>query len=105
MARTSNLDIEKKTEGSECTFVLTGQINSLTAPDLQSRVFECINDLTLLRFDLGGVDLLTSAGLRVILLARQKTEDNSAEMILTGVSDELMQIFRIAGFLDILTIV
>ncbi len=105
MPRTSSLEINKTIEGSECTFILKGQLDSITAPNLQSKVLECIDSLTLLRFDMTDVEMLTSAGLRVLLLARQKTEDNDAEMILTGVSDDMKQMFGTVGFLSILTIV
>ena len=57
----------------------------------------------LLIFDFSGVEYISSAGLRV-LLAAQKVMNRQGSMKLTGVSAEVMEVFEITGFSDILTI-
>lgn len=56
-----------------------------------------------LTFDMTGLEYVSSAGLRVILKA-QKTMNTQGSMKLVGVSDAIMEVFDITGFLDILTI-
>ena len=53
--------------------------------------------------DMKELEYISSAGLRV-LLAAQKKMNQSGKMKLTGVSDEVMEVFEITGFSDILTI-
>ena len=50
-----------------------------------------------------GLEYVSSAGLRVILKA-QKIMNTKGSMKLTGVNDNIMEVFDITGFLDILTI-
>ena len=53
--------------------------------------------------DCGGLEYISSAGLRVILKA-QKLMNTQGSMKLTGVNESIMEIFDITGFADILTI-
>lgn len=46
---------------------------------------------------------ISSAGLRVILKV-QKYMNTKGKMKLTGVNENVMEVFEITGFLDILTI-
>ena len=57
-----------------------------------------------LEFDFSEVEYVSSAGLRV-LLAAQKVMKRQGTMVLRGVSDAVMEVFEITGFVDILTIV
>ena len=47
---------------------------------------------------------LTSAGLRVLLEAQQNMDDNGGEMILKNVAEDIMEVFELTGFDDVLTI-
>ena len=46
---------------------------------------------------------MSSAGLRV-LLAAQKIMNRKGKMILQNVNDDIMEVFEMTGFVDILTI-
>ena len=54
-------------------------------------------------FDFSEVEYISSAGLRV-LLAAQKVMNRQGSMKLIGVGAEVMEVFEITGFSDILTI-
>ena len=54
-------------------------------------------------FDFSEVEYISSAGLR-ILLAAQKVMNRQGSMKLIGVSADVMEVFEITGFSDILTI-
>lgn len=49
------------------------------------------------------LDYVSSAGLRV-LLAAQKIMNKQGEMIVRNANDDLMEIFEVTGFVDILNI-
>ncbi len=89
-------------EGNDLFLALTGQLNTKTAPKLKQVIEQEADETTNLNFDFKGLDFLTSAGLRVLLFARQKTEDSGTEMKLQNVSDEIMGIFKLTGFAAVL---
>ena len=53
--------------------------------------------------DFGGLEYISSAGLR-ILLATQKIMNKQGKMRVTNVNEVVMDVFDVTGFADILTI-
>ena len=97
------LNIEKKSEGKNLSFVLSGRLDTTTAPDLEKEVKENIEGVEKLDFDFKDLLYISSAGLRVLLSA-QKTMNKQGEMIVKNCSNEILDIFEVTGFSDILTI-
>ena len=97
------MTIEKKLNGTELTIVLTGRMDTVTAPQLEAELKDCLNGVNSLRFDFSALDYLSSAGLRV-LLAAQKRMNQQGSMTLLGVNETIAEIFEVTGFSDILTI-
>ena len=56
-----------------------------------------------LNFDFSALEYVSSAGLRVLLSA-QKTMNRQGKMVIRNVKPEIMEIFEVTGFVDILTI-
>ena len=97
------MTIEKKLDGGVATLVVAGRLDTQTAPELEKELDAIVADVKELTFDMTGLEYVSSAGLRVILKA-QKIMTAQGSMKLTGVSDDIMEVFDITGFLDILTI-
>ena len=97
------MTIDKNINGEVVTLVVTGRLDTQTAPDLEKEVDSVVADTKELIFDMTGLEYVSSAGLRVILKA-QKLMNAKGSMKLTGVNDSIMEVFDITGFLDILTI-
>ena len=97
------MTIEKKWNGDVATLVVTGRLDTQTAPELEKEVDGVVSEVKELVFDMNGLEYVSSAGLRVILKA-QKIMNTKGSMKLTGVNDSIMEVFDITGFLDILTI-
>jgi len=97
------MTIEKKLNGTELTIALTGRMDTVTAPQLEAELKECLDGVNSLRFDFAALDYLSSAGLRV-LLAAQKRMNKQGSMTLSGVNETILEIFEVTGFSDILTI-
>ena len=97
------MTIEKKINQEELTLVISGRLDTQTAPELEAELDASISGVKELTFDMTGLEYVSSAGLRVILKA-QKTMNAQGSMKLTGVNDSIMEVFDITGFLDILTI-
>ena len=97
------MNIIKKEEGSKLTIALEGRLDTTTSPQLEGDLRSSINGITELVFDLDNLDYISSAGLRV-LLAAQKVMNRQGEMKITNVKPEIMEIFDVTGFVDILSI-
>ena len=92
----------KKTE-EETTIEIVGRLDTITAPALDKTINEDIGDAKNLVLDLKGMEYISSAGLRV-LLAAQKKMQKIGSMKVTGVCEEVMEVFEMTGFADILVI-
>ena len=97
------MTIEKKLNGTEMTIALTGRMDTMTAPQLEAELKDCLNGVNSLRFDFSALDYLSSAGLRV-LLAVQKRMNKQGSMVIRHVNETIAEIFEVTGFSDILTI-
>lgn len=82
-----------------------GRVDSVTAPALGEKVLAAMpppNPRLIL--DLAGVEYLSSAGLRVLLLAARHADQHQGKLILCGLSSRVAEVFEISGFSSILTI-
>jgi anti-sigma B factor antagonist len=98
------LNITKTKENKSLTVALEGRLDTTTAPQLEGELKESLPDVSELTIDMGKLEYISSAGLRVLLSA-QKIMNKQGEMKITGVSDAIMEIFEVTGFSDILNIV
>ena len=97
------MTIEKKINGEAVTLIVSGRLDTQTAPELEKELDAVLGGLKELTFDMTNLEYVSSAGLRVILKA-QKIMNTQGSMKLTGVNDSVMEVFDITGFLDILTL-
>lgn len=97
------MTINKNKNGSKLTLEVEGRLDTTTAPQLDAEVKSSISGITELEFDFSKLDYISSAGLRVLLSA-QKIMNKQGSMVIHGASEDLMEIFDVTGFIDILTI-
>ena len=97
------MTIEIKKNNQETIIEIVGRIDTITAPALDKTINEDIGDTKNLVLDVKGMEYISSAGLRV-LLAAQKKMQKIGSMKVTGVCDEVMEVFEMTGFADILVI-
>ncbi len=97
------MTINKISEGEKLTLALTGRLDTNSSPALEAELKQSVGGVKELIFDFSGVEYISSAGLR-ILLAAQKVMNRQGEMKLIGVNEDVMEVFEITGFSDILTI-
>ncbi len=97
------MKFEKSENGTKLTVRLIGEVDASNVTDIEETLLkeiEGINDLT---FDLSKLEYISSAGLRV-LLQMQKTMKSKGSMTIKGVNDEVMEIFKVTGFVRLLNI-
>lgn len=97
------MEIIKTQDGANLTIAVEGRLDTTTAPQLEEVVKNDLAEITALKFDLAKLEYISSAGLRVVLAA-QKIMNKQGTMVINNANDEIMEVFEITGFADILTI-
>ena len=97
------MNVDMKRNGTELTVAVEGRIDTLTAPDLEEQLEPELEDVERLIFDFAELKYISSAGLRV-LLSSMKVMDEQGEMIVRNVNSDIMEIFEVTGFADLLNI-
>lgn len=97
------MTVNKTVEGTKLTMAISGRVDTTTAPVLEKEIKDSISGIEQLVLNFSKVEYISSAGLRVLLVA-QKTMIGQGSMKLTGVSADIMEILEITGFSSVLTI-
>ena len=97
------MTIEIKKNNQETIIEIVGRLDTITAPALDKTINEDIGDTKNLVLDVKGMEYISSAGLRVLLSAQKKMQ-KIGSMKVTGVCEEVMEVFEMTGFADILSI-
>ena len=95
------MNIELNRHEKELTISLDGELNSATAPDFEKVISTSLKDVELLRLDFSKLSYLSSAGLRVVLVA-QKIMMQRGKMVIKNANQDIMDIFSMTGFTNFL---
>ena len=95
--------IEIKRSVENTVLELVGRLDTTTAPSLEKTLSEDMGESKNLILDFKGLEYISSAGLRVLLSAQKKMQ-KIGSMKLVNVCEEVMEVFEITGFADILVI-
>ena len=97
------MTIDKKLNGTSMEISIEGRLDTMTSPQLEEELKTSLEGITDLTFDFDKLEYISSAGLRVLLSA-QKTMNKQGSMKIVHVSEPVMDVFDVTGFVDILTI-
>ena len=97
------MTIEIKKNATEIVILIGGRLDTITAPTLDKIINEDIGDAKNLILDMKNLEYISSAGLRVLLGAQKKMQ-KIGSMKVVNVCEEIMGIFEMTGFADILVI-
>lgn len=89
-------------EEKVCTVTIEGNIDALTAPELEQAAGAAAEKCEKMILDMNGVDYISSAGIRVVVGLDHKLGDGN--LILRGLSTNVYEIFRMTGFTKYLII-
>ena len=98
-----NMKIVKELNKNELTIKPVGEINSVTAPELEEVIKNDLDGVDRLIFDFSELEYLSSAGLRVLLVA-QRLMSKKGQMSVRHVNSNVMEILEITGFNNVLDI-
>ncbi len=97
------MKINKTKDGNKLTIALTGRLDTITAPELENELTGSLEGVTDLIFDFTDLEYISSAGLRILLLAH-KTMLTKGTMKVIHINEIISEIFEVTGFADVLTI-
>ena len=93
--------LQEKIEETGVTILRpVGRVDSTNAPELEKMLRAALDGGALkVLFDLEKLDYISSAGLRVILMAAKKLGKGVGRVVLTGMQEEVHNVFVMSGFL------
>lgn len=98
------MNIKQKKEDKKLIVSISGKVDTQTAPELMEFLKGVMPGVEELVLDFQEVEYISSAGLRVVLFA-QKTMNAQGSMTVVNVNEDIMEVFELTGFNDILTII
>ncbi len=97
------MDIGAQKQDGVMVFTLTGRLDAQTAPEAEEAIKGWLADGELkLVGDLSGLDYISSAGLRVLLMTAKALQRAGGRLCLFGLQASVKQVFDIAGFSSII---
>lgn len=98
------MEIKKSQNGSEVAMAIAGRLDTNAATDFGKAIEEALVDgVTAFTLDMADCAYVASSGLRVILNAQKKMNSLQGTMVLKNVVSDVMEVFEMTGFSDILT--
>lgn len=97
------MTIEIVKGNEETVLMISGRLDTNTAPVLEKTIREDIRENASLVLDMKELEYISSAGLRVLLSAQKRMQRNGA-MKLIHVCEIVKEVLEMTGFADILDI-
>lgn len=95
------MEINKLVEASKVVLKISGRLDTTTAPELEKSIKDIQAEADSIVLDFAELEYISSAGLRV-LLSTHKEMSKKQGLFVSNVSGEVMEIFEITGFADVL---
>lgn len=84
---------------------LQGQINSTNAAITEAEILALVTaGHKNLLLDFSGLDYISSAGLRLVLVVAKRLKQDNGQLLLCGMQPHIREVFDISGFLAILNV-
>lgn len=97
------MTITNERNNDKLTIAIEGRLDTTTAPQLEQFLGENTDGIAGIVLDMEKLEYISSAGLRVLLAAHKKMI-KTGTLKLVNVCDEVMEVFDMTGFTDILDI-
>lgn len=95
------MKVELKKDGHNLTAVISGSVDTVTAPELEKQVQANWDGITNLVLDFTDVDYISSAGLRVVMATDQHISA-TGRMTIRHANDDVKEVFAMTGFDELL---
>jgi anti-sigma B factor antagonist len=99
------MKLETSEDNGILTVRLEGSLDGKTAPEAREQLQRFLAANSKLILDLGNVDYLSSAGLRLLLVLYRELTARKGKLALLGVSEDIRTVMSHTGFLSFFTLV
>ncbi|MCL2108445.1 MAG: STAS domain-containing protein [Oscillospiraceae bacterium] len=99
------MEITKVQYADTCILALSGRLDTVTSKQLQDALTETAPLVSAIELDLAEIAYISSAGLRVLLLGEKNAKATGKTFALKNVTPDVMDVFNMTGFSNILTII
>ncbi len=97
------MDVERTSVGEVQVFRITGRLDSSSSPAFEAQVLPSVRPgANRIVLDFSNVEYVSSAGLRVVLLAAKQTRATQGGFAIFGMSQPVHQVFKMSGFARII---
>ena len=97
------MQIDQLKEGSTLTMKVSGRLDTMTAPQLESEITGHLDGITEFIMDFTDLEYISSAGLRVLLVT-SKMMKGKGRFVIRNINETVREIFEVTGFVDFLDI-
>ncbi|HZY20497.1 MAG TPA: STAS domain-containing protein [Ramlibacter sp.] len=99
------MTLDQETRGDVTILRPVGRLDSASSPELERAVLERLEQgCKRMVFDLADMDYVSSAGLRVILLAGKKLRAGQGRLAISGMREMVREVFEMSGFLTLFAV-
>lgn len=99
------MEIKSDTIDNQIVVSLSGRIDSTAAVEFEEKLIEIIDTgAKTMVIDFLRIQFISSAGLRVLLLAAKKVKPYGGKIVLCNMSKDVREVFDISGFSSIFEI-
>ena len=102
----TTMNIDGKHENGRVIMTVEGRMDAVSAPAFDKKCEEWIAaDAVVFVLDFGGLEYISSAGLRSLLVLGKKLSAKKGKVVIASLKDVVREVFTISGFGTIFTIV
>ncbi len=99
------LNLSAEQNGNEVIIHIEGKMDTNSSPQVTEKINENVLNCDKLILDLEKLEYVSSAGLRVFVMADQKMSDKGGELNVKNVPNPISEIFEMTGFDNMITII
>ena len=101
----TELSIQRRDDERGVVLALFGELDVVSAPDLAHALSEVLEQQHVwVMLDLNGLDFVDSAGVSVLIRAKQRAEAEGRTLVLRRPTEQLERVFALVGLADWLAI-
>jgi len=100
------MEITQQEENGIVTIAIKGRLDADSSPEAEKVVKEALEgQSTRVLFNLGALEYLSSAGLRVLLSTAKEMRRREGKIVLCSLNEFVKEIFEVSGFQSLIPIV
>ena len=98
------MQITETRDNDVITIEIEGRVDTNTSPQLQDAILKSFQKVNQVVLDFTQCSYVSSAGLRALLIGQKTASSKKGTMKLVHVPEILMNVLKMSGFINILTI-